>query len=176
MKSYLVITALGEDKPGIIDKFSQSVADCGCNVIDSRMTVLGGEFAVLQLVSGKWNELTKLENVLPAVGEPLGLTVICKRTQPIEPSADLMPYTVELISIDHPGIVHELAHFFSSRNINIQELNTTRYAAAHTGTPMFALHITANIPADTHIASLRDEFLDFCETQNMDATIEPMKP
>ena len=176
MKSYLVITALGEDKPGIIDKLSQSVADCGCNVIDSRMTVLGGEFAVLQLVSGKWNELTKLENALPAVGEPLGLTVICKRTQPVELSADLMPYTVELISIDHPGIVHELAHFFSSRNINIQELNTTRYAAAHTGTPMFALHITANIPADTHIASLRDEFLDFCETQNMDATIEPMKP
>jgi glycine cleavage system transcriptional repressor len=41
---------------------------------------------------------------------------------------------------------------------------------------MFALHITANIPAKMHIASLRDEFLDFCESQNMDATIEPMKP
>lgn len=176
MESYLVITALGEDKPGIVDKLSQTVAECGCNVVDSRMTVLGGEFAVIQLISGKWNELTKLENTLPAVGEPLGLTVVCKRTQPGKPSANLMPYTVEVISIDHPGIVYELAHFFSSRSINIQELNTTRYAAAHTGTPMFALHITANIPADTHIATLRDEFLDFCETQNMDATIEPMKP
>jgi len=87
-----------------------------------------------------------------------------------------MPYCIEVISIDQPGIVHELARFFSSRNINIHELNTTQYAAAHTGTPMFALHLTANIPASMHIAGLRDEFLDFCETQNMDATMEPMKP
>jgi len=57
MESYLVITALGEDKPGIVDKLSQTVAECGCNVVDSRMTVLGGEFAVIQLISGKWNEL-----------------------------------------------------------------------------------------------------------------------
>jgi len=40
---------------------------------------------------------------------------------------------------------------------------------------MFALHLTANIPASMHIAGLRDEFLDFCETQNMDATMEPSK-
>ena len=55
------------------------------------------------------------------------------------------------------------------------EMSTRSYAAAHTGTPMFALHITANIPASQHIAGLRDEFLDFCETLNMDATMEPTK-
>jgi glycine cleavage system transcriptional repressor len=38
------------------------------------------------------------------------------------------------------------------------------------------MQITANIPAKTHVASLRDEFLDFCESQNLDATIEPIKP
>ena len=176
MENYLVITALGEDKPGIVHKLTETVASCSCNVVDSRMTVLGGEFAVILMASGKWNELTKLEDALQALREPLNLTIICKRTEPNKPAKDLMPYSVEVISIDHPGIVYELAHFFSSRNINIQELNTTSYAAAHTGTPMFALHITANIPAETHVATLRDEFLNFCESQNMDATIEPIKP
>jgi len=176
MESFLVITALGEDKPGIIDKLTEIVVECSCNVIDSRMSVLGGEFAVMLMVSGKWNELAKLEDSLAAASESLGLTITCKRTEPNKPAADLMPYSVEVISIDQPGIVHELARFFSSRDINIQELNTTQYAAAHTGTPMFALQLTANIPASTHIAGLRDEFLDFCETQNMDATMEPMKP
>jgi glycine cleavage system transcriptional repressor len=176
MENYLVITALGEDKPGIVHKLTETVANCSCNVVDSRMTVLGGEFAVILMASGKWNELTKLEDALQALRDPLELTIACKRTEPNKPAKDLMPYSVEVISIDHPGIVYELAHFFSSRNINIQELNTTSYAAAHTGTPMFALHITANIPAETHVSTLRDEFLDFCESQNMDATIEPMKP
>lgn len=176
MESFLVITALGRDKPGIVDKLSEAVTNCDCNIVDSRMTVLGGEFAVILMVSGKWNQLAKLEDALQGLRESLELTITSKRTEPGEPATDLMPYTVEVISIDHPGIVYELAHFFSKRNINIQELNTTRYSAAHTGTPMFALHITANIPADIHVATLRDEFLDFCESQNMDATIEPMKP
>lgn len=176
MESFLVITALGKDKPGIVDKLMETVVECNCNAIDSRMSVLGGEFAVMLMVSGKWNELTKLEGSLNAANESLGLTITCKRTEPGKPASDLMPYSVEVISIDQPGIVHELARFFSARKINIQELNTTQYAAAHTGTPMFALQLTANIPASLHIAGLRDEFLDFCETQNMDATMEPMKP
>lgn len=176
MESLLVITALGEDKPGIVDKLSETVAACNCNIIDSRMSVLGGEFAVLLMVAGKWNELTKLEDTLATAGEALGLTIACKRTETSKSSTDLMPYSVEVISIDQPGIVHELARFFSSRNLNIQELNTTQYAAAHSGTPMFAMQLTANIPASQHIAGLRDEFLDFCETLNMDATMEPTKP
>ncbi len=176
MDSLLVITALGEDKPGIVDKISETVVSCRCNIIDSRMTVLGGEFAVILMVAGKWNELAKLEDALPTVCAPLGLVVNCKRTSKNPPATDLMPYSVEVVSIDHPGIVYELAHFFSSRNINIHELNTTQYAAAHTGAPMFALHLTANVPADVPVSALRDEFLDFCEGQNMDATIEPMKP
>jgi len=175
MESLLVITALGEDKPGIVDKLSETVAACNCNIIDSRMSVLAGEFAVMLMIAGKWNELTKLEDALTAVSESLGLTIACKRSKVSKPSSDLMPYSMEVISIDQPGIVHELARFFSSRNINIQELNTTQYAAAHTGTPMFALQLIANIPASQHIAGLRDEFLDFCETLNMDATMEPTK-
>ena len=176
MESFLVITALGEDKPGIVNKLTESVADCNCSVIDSRMSVLGGEFAVMLMVSGKWNQLAKLEDSLASASETLGLITTCKRTEPHKPAKDLMPYSVEVISIDQPGIVHELTQFFSAREINIQELNTTQYAAAHTGTPMFALQLTVNIPASMHIAGLRDEFLDFCETQNMDAVMEPMKP
>jgi len=176
MESFLVITALGKDRPGIVDKLSETISNFDCNIVDSRMTILGGEFAVILMVSGKWNHLAKLEDALQGLRDSHELIITSKRTEPGEPAGDLMPYSVEVISIDHPGIVYELAHFFSKRNINIQELNTTRYSAAHTGTPMFAVQITANVPADTHVASLRDDFLDFCESQNMDATIEPMKP
>ena len=176
MDNYLVITALGEDRPGIVGQLSEAVLDSGCNIIDSRMTVLGGEFAVILMAGGKWNQLAKLEDTLPALGKRLDLTIINKRTTDSSPGTDLMPYSVEVITLDQPGIVYRLSSFFASRGINIQELNTTRYAAAHTGTPMFALSLTANVPASVHVATLRDEFLDFCEAQNMDATLEPSKP
>lgn len=176
MENYLVITAVGTDRPGIVKQLSGLVADNGCNIHDSRMTVLGGEFALILMVSGKWNELTRLEDALGAQAETLSLKIICKRTQDgIHPTPRL-PYSVEAISIDQAGIVHQIASFFSGRGVNIQEMNSTRYAAAHSGTPMFAMHILISISADNHIATLREDFLDFCESLNIDASMEPVKP
>lgn len=175
MENYLVITALGEDRPGIINRLAGAIADAGCNVVDSRMTVLGGEFAVIQMISGRWDALAKLETALPGIGEELGLHVHWKRTRDRDAATDLLPYAVEVVAMDHPGIVHQLAQFFSARGINIRDLSTTRYAAAHTGTPMFSVNILMEVPGSTQIAVLREEFLDFCDQMNLDAVFEPVK-
>ena len=175
MENFLVITAIGKDHPGIVDELTMSILNHGCNIEDSRMTVLGGEFAVLLLISGKWNDMAKFEDSIYTLQKKLHLTITATRTEEEKSRLDVLPYAVEVISIDHPGIVHELANFFSTRNINIRELNTNRYAAAHTGTPMFAMTMTVNVPADVRIATLRDEFLEYCDTLNMDASLEPLK-
>jgi len=172
---YLVISALGRDRPGIINDLAMAAVDAGCNIVDSRMTVLGGEFAVLMMVAGKWNAIAMLESQMPAVGKRLELTVISKRTEEHEVLDGGRPYTVEVIALDHPGIVHQLAGFFSSRSINIQDLATDSYRAAHTGAQMFSANLTVNIPADVHISRLREEFLDFCDQLNLDAVLEPVK-
>lgn len=174
-KQYLVISALGDDQPGIVDRLSKTILDSDCNIVDSRMTVLGGEFAVLLLVQGNWNTVSKLERALPGLEKQLGLTIIAKQTGERRTDRRLVPYAVEVVSVDQPGIVHHLASFFSKRNINIEDMATNSYAAAHTGTPMFAVHMTVGIPVEIHIATLRDEFMDFCDAMNLDAVLEPIK-
>jgi glycine cleavage system transcriptional repressor len=173
--SQLVLSALGEDKPGIIDELSHSVLNSGCNIADSRMTVLGGDFAILLLVDGNWNNVAKLENQIPLLEERLDLTIIARRTAPKKTRKDLLPYGVDVVALDQPGIVYHLASFFSKRQINIQELATSSYSAAHTGTPMFSVHLTIDIPATLQISVLRDEFMDFCDQLNLDAVMEPVK-
>ena len=174
-KNFLVISALGEDRPGLVDELSRLISESGCNIEDSRMTVLGGDFAVVLLCEGRWNELAKLEAGLPGAGRKLGLTLNARRTSPRTPAANLLPYTVEVVSIDHPGIVHHLASFFASRGINIRDMATTSYAATHTGTPMFQVQMTVDVTATMHIARLREEFMDLCDQMNLDAIIEPAK-
>ena len=68
-----------------------------------------------------------------------------------------------------------LASFFSQRGINIEDMTTATYAAAHTRTPMFSVHMSVGIPAKIHISALRDEFMDFCDAMNLDAVLEPIK-
>lgn len=175
MTKQLVIAALGEDRPGLVDQLSGWILDSGCNIADSRMMVLGGEFSVLLLVSGNWNNLARLEDQVGQIGQKLDMALSIKRTEPKQRNGEFLPYAVDVVALDHPGIVHNLANFFSQRSINIQDLSTTSYAAAHTGTQMFAVHMSLDVPADTHIATLREEFLEFCDQLNLDAVIEPLK-
>lgn len=174
-KDCLVITASGEDRIGLVEKLSSHVTETGCNIEQSRMGVLGGQFALIMRVTGSWNALAKLENQLGPLGEQLGLTVIHKRTREREAEAPLVPYQVDAVALDHPGIVHSLSQFFARQGINIEELETDTYRAPHTGTPMFSVHMTVGVPARMHIATLRDDFLDCCDELNLDATLEPSR-
>ncbi len=175
MDTHLVISAIGHDRPGLIDEFSRAILDCGCNIGDSRMAVLGSELAMMMALSGHWNAIAKLENLLPKLEESLGVKIISKRSEARVGTENLIPYGVEVVSIDHPGIVHEVANFFSRRGINVEDLYTSCYPAPHTGAAMFALHMTIGIPADSAIASVRGDFMDFCDDLNLDAMMAPVK-
>lgn len=172
---YLVITAAGEDQVGLVERFSSKIVESGCNLEQSRMSVLGGQFAILVLVSGPWNALSKLESQLEPLGVQLGLSIVSKRTRARELSQPVLPYHVEVVALDHPGIVHSLAKFFARYGINIEELATDTYPAPHTGTQMFSVQMEVGVPASTHIPTLRGEFFDYCDDLNLDATFEPSR-
>jgi len=172
--NFLVISSIGTDKPGIVNELAKACSSNKCNIIDSRMTVLGGEFAVIMMVSGAWDAIAKLENTLPALSKELKLTTTVKHTQE-RGSIPSLAYSVNVVALDNPGIVHEIAQYFSQQNINIDDLQTGTYSAPHTGTQMFNLNMTIRLAADTHIASLREAFMDFCDELNLDAIIEPLR-
>lgn len=173
-ENHLVLSAIGEDRPGIVNELARCCSDYRCNIVDSRMTILGGEFAVLMMISGPWDGIAKLETALPAIARKLDLLLHTKQTQPRRPAATIT-YSVNVVSLDHPGIVHEIAQFFSERRINIEDLHTSTYCAPHTGTQMFNLNLVINLPANTHLATLREEFMVFCDEINLDAVFEPLR-
>ncbi len=175
METYLVLSTLGKDRPGIVDALTKGILDCGCGVNESRMAVLGGEFAMVALLSGNWNAIAKIEVLMPKLADKLGLTLQMRRTEPRPDATNVIPYGVEVVSMDHPGIVHDIAEFFARRDINIEDIFTSVYKAPHTGTPMFSLHMTVAVQADTSIAALRGEFMDFCDELNLDAILAPVK-
>ena len=167
-----MISALGRDQPGIVDGLSRVILDCQCNIVDSRMSVLGGEFAVVLLVSApSAQKIEALKAELQHHQKTLGLTIISKETVAQAACPDQISYDISAVAIDHPGIVHQLARFFSRKGINIETLGTDRYAAGHTGTPMFSIRMQINVPPDVKIAELRIQFLEFCDDLNIDATL-----
>ena len=170
---YVVITAVGDDRTGIVNELSNEILNDGGNIEDSRMAVLGGAFSIIMLVAGEQEAIDKLVTMIPNMEQKLGLTIVTKKTEPKPPESHLIPYRIDIVSMDHPGIVHDVADFLASKNINIEDMSTTTYAAAHTGTPIFSMHITVAVDADASIAELRNEFQEFCDRLNLDVSMEP---
>lgn len=175
MQNYLVVSVLGTDRPGIANDLSTIAAEYECNIIDSRMAVLGGEFAVIMMLSGSWSSIAKFENALTSLEQKMGLHTLVKRTELAANKTSLMPYEIQVVALDTPGIIKEVSTFFSSQQINIENLHTDTYKAPHTAAPMLILNMTVNIPVSLHIADLREQFTLFCEDLNLDATIEPLR-
>lgn len=171
MQTQLVISALGEDRPGIVDELSNIIYTHALNIEDSRMSVLGGEFAILLLVSGEQSAIDAIQSQLDEIEKTLKMQLLLKPTSEKDMAKTIVPYSVEVSALDNPGIVHKIARFYSSQNINIVNVETERYAAPHTGSPMFALHMIVGIPADINIAQLRDAFMELCDALNLDAEL-----
>lgn len=172
MDKLLAITAIGPDRAGLIRDVSQAVTGSGGSIRESRMIALGSEFAILMLVAGNWHTVNKIRERLAQLERDARLTITVRDTEPraADPAA---PYNIDVVALDQEGIVLRLSSFFANRSLEIAELSTRRYNAPHTGAAMFSVQMTVNLPAHVHVATLREEFLDFCDEHNLDAIMEP---
>jgi glycine cleavage system transcriptional repressor len=173
MSQLIVLSAIGTDRTGVVQDITKVIMACDGNIEESRMTTLGAEFAMLMLVSGNWHTLDKLERELEKLGEGDNLTFTIRKTGERAVKVDRMPYAVDVISLDQQGIVFGLSSFFATHDVEIADVATSSYAAAHTGAPMFSVQMTINVPASLQIADLREDFQELCDELNLDGALEP---
>lgn len=175
MQNLLAVSAMGANRAGLVEPILRAIRECGCAIVESRMAVMGDRFMMMLLLGGSWDTVAKIESMLPRVEQELGITMVTQRATARPPAHDLMPYAIEVIAVEQLGIAHQIAQFFSRRDINVEDMYSGNYSAAHTGTPMFSLHMTISIPTNISIAAMRSDFMDFCDQHNLDAIMEPVK-
>lgn len=175
MEQLIVISAVGGDSNAIVHELARVILDCGGNVKESRMAGFGADYGIIALAAGNWHTISRLERELDKFAETHGVTMQFKRTEPKRLGKELLPYAVDVVGLDQPGVIHNLSGFFSTRKVEIGEISTRSYTAAHTGAAMFSVQMYVNIPGNVHIAGLREEFMEFCDHLNVDAIMEPVK-
>ena len=172
-KGFVVLTAVGPDRVGIVDDISGVVSHAGCNIEESKMSVLGGEFAVIMLVSGPAGSVESLAESLPDLGQKLSLHIECRGTR--EPSAGDKgrPYLLEAVSLDTPGIVHAVTAILRSHGINIEDLETDTGCAPWTGAPMFRMKAHLVVGPTVSVARLKEELFHLQQEQDLDIALKP---
>lgn len=169
---YLVLTAVGTDRPGLVKQISAMIRDARANLEDSRMAILGGEFALILLVSGEEAAVAAVERRSRELGKELGLEMIVRETAPPREPRSYLAYRIRVTGVDHPGIVHSITDILARRGVNVASLESHLSYAPLSGTPLFVLEAELQLPGEVALKELRRDLAAACEEDNLDFTLE----
>jgi glycine cleavage system transcriptional repressor len=178
-KNHLILTAVGPDRIGLVEKISQFISRHVCNIEDSKMAVFCGEFALIILISGESGNLFKVANDYRDLEIETGLAITIKTPASRKPPESFLPYALTVSCMDHPGIVYQISAILSRLGINIESMETKTYAAPVSGTPIFRLEANVSVPTKININSVRERFAEIQKQENIDidlALIHPATP
>src|SRR5580704_6379828 len=105
-QDHLILTAIGPDRVGLVEKLSQFISRHGCNIEDSKMAVFCGEFAVIILIGGEASGLAKVRRDYRDVEAETGLSVAVKAAVTGKVAKLFVPYKLTASCMDHPGVVY----------------------------------------------------------------------
>lgn len=174
MKEQLVITAVGPDRPGLVDELTGYLLEAGANVADSRMVNLRGRFAMLILAEADDSAAEQIVIDVIEAGNRIGLkvTVAPRELVPVEPS-DGMAFELTAKGLDKPGIVHRITRLLAAHRVNIEDMDTTLEQKRYGSTPVFSLQLMMVVPPDVSIDLIRRELTVLCNELNVDFGLEP---
>jgi len=167
-KENLILTAVGPDQVGLVEKISQFIAQHGCNIEDSKMAVFCGEFALILLISGSSGDLLKVANAYHELGAITGLNIWVRKPAARRPPVQSLPYRFTASCLDHPGVVHRLSGLLSQLSINIESMETKTYLAPVSGTPIFRMEALLSVPPALNINHLRQQLDEIEREENID--------
>ncbi|MBI5830892.1 MAG: hypothetical protein HZB16_01100 [Armatimonadetes bacterium] len=171
-RRYVVLTAAGVDRPGLVADLSAYVAERRGNVEDSRMSVLGGMFGIMMLLSGSDAATAAIAADLAGLETASGLHVQIHATTPTTVSADCTRLSFELHSSDREGLVHLVADHLRGAGGNIVRLDSSVYPAPVSGSPLFRLRVVVDLPRATAESAFA-ELVDWAESEGMETSALP---
>ncbi|HEX2047492.1 MAG TPA: ACT domain-containing protein [Acidimicrobiales bacterium] len=143
--THFAVAAVGADRPGIVAAVTRAFVDHGCNLEDSSMTILRGQFAMMLVVDAPEGVgAPELEQALAAPAAELDLVVTVRPAAEAEPPPPDSSWRVSVHGADRPGIVHGVTSLLAERSVNIVDLSTRVVGAP--GNALYTMVLEVTLP------------------------------
>ena len=126
MKKMLSLSAIGKDRTGIVSSISEILFELGCNIEDSTMTLLSGQFAVILLLDcPKNSDILKLKSKLKTSLSKLDLSFsVTEVDKSGKAKKNFGEYIIAVYGADKVGIVYNVSKYLADNKINITDVQT----------------------------------------------------
>jgi glycine cleavage system regulatory protein len=153
MKSKVILTALGSDRPGLTRALADAVFAAGGNWLESHLSHLGGQYVGSVLVELESDAVPTLEQAIQGIDAAgLHVAIVPAADTPAPASA---PLVLELVGQDRPGIVREVTAVLTGLQVNIEDFATSTGHGSWSGEPIFRASARLSLPPDTAADDVR---------------------
>lgn len=175
MAKLWIVTAVGSDRPGIVAQVTKALYRLGCNLEDSAMTRLGGEFAIMLVCSSPASlSEARVEAALAPLARRLRLSLQAK---PIKAAAShrasARTYLISVYGADRPGIVWRISELLAGRRVNISDLSTRRTAGSGRGS-LYQMMLEVELPPGLASASLERALRQLAKRLKVEVRLQPL--
>jgi glycine cleavage system regulatory protein len=153
MTTYLVLTLIGKDKPGLVEQLAETIAIHSGNWLESSMSQLAGKFAGILRVSVPDEQADNLTAALGSLSS--GLKLVIEKAEPESATENQQTVTLNLVGNDRPGIIREISHVLAKLGVNVEDLETDCVPAPMTGDVLFKAQAQLKVPSETELATLQ---------------------
>ncbi len=169
MAKTLVLTFIARDKPGLVERLSETVAGEGGNWLESRMVRLAGKFAGLARVEVADAKVAALKAEVLALEEEGFQLSIEEGRAGAEPEGPLL--IIDLVGPDHPGIVREVSHCLAERGVSVEEMETDIRGTPMGGGLLVYARARVRVPKSLSEDALRDALEALAATLTVDISV-----
>ncbi|MFQ3670867.1 MAG: ACT domain-containing protein [Verrucomicrobiia bacterium] len=167
----LVMTIIGEDKPGLVDSLASLIREHGGNWLESRMCHLGGRFAGILRVEVPADQADPLTTALTNLKNRIGLTITVQHDRADSPKPD-QPFRLQLVGNDRPGIISQISRTLALHHVNVESLDTRTESAPMAGGTLFHAEALLHLPPHCNTAALRHDLEKIAADLMVDLSLE----
>ena len=172
MARALVLTVIGEDRPGLVEALAELITRHEGSWDESRMARLAGHFAGVVQIHLPDANAEELVAALPALSER-GLSASVVDSDWSLAGVDRRDsFRLELVGQDRPGIVREISSALAGLGVSVQDLRTVVESAAMSGERLFRAQIELAPPAQVDLEQIRSALEQLADDMMVDMTLE----
>jgi glycine cleavage system transcriptional repressor len=174
MEHRFIMTAFGEDRPGIVADVTRILYENGCNLEDSTMTLLADEFSLILLFSsqGKGIEEVLLKECRRLEKEK-GISAFLRSlaARPGKSRGGFTLCTLHVEGLDQAGIVYKISRFLAERALNIVDLNSRVKPSPESGTTLYEMAIHVQVPAGISMNAVEEGLARVADELHVDISV-----
>ena len=172
MNQSIIISFIGDDRPGVVEQLARTVRQYNGNWLESRLAQMAGKFAGIVRVTAPTDKIDELKTALAAL-KAQGLTAFVENTH----ADNTPPKTVRVLNVgilgsDRPGIIMEVSQALAQRGINVRELKSDVTSAPMSGEPLFEANAIIEVPTPADTTELKQTLDKIADVLCIDIWLE----